>query len=178
MRLPDLLAKYLGLSSMGLADVVDWSKQELTLYARAMDEYQRPWGPGFKSLLPGKTQGRVASLYYNAWKRRAIPEAQAWHQRQIQVGLSIHRQLQSNPSQIAGPDHASASIGLCWMSMSICHCPQMWSILVAIAMMLDSNNTAEITHLSSYRIQLLTLNGLITGESAAGGSRASSPTGS
>ncbi|KAK9806490.1 hypothetical protein WJX73_002749 [Symbiochloris irregularis] len=83
-RLPESLARSLGLLSMGLADVADWTKQELTLYARAMEEYQRPWGPGFKSLLPGKPQGRVASLYYNAWKRRAIPEAQAWHQRQVQ----------------------------------------------------------------------------------------------
>lgn len=92
------LARDLGLHAMGVADAADWTAAELAVYSQAMDEFERPWGDGFKALLPGKTQERVAALYYNVWKRKAIPEARAWHERQQQVQPGVNTSCAAVPA--------------------------------------------------------------------------------
>lgn len=97
---PAPLAASLGLQAMGLADASDWSTAELAIYDRAMDEYHRPWGPGFKGLLPGKTQERAAALYYNAWKKQVIPQARAWFDRQERVSNCLSQYEDESASKL------------------------------------------------------------------------------
>ena len=50
-------------------------------------EGHEPWGPSFDAQpLGSKTTARIVSFYYNCWKTRALPQAQAWYERTEQVG--------------------------------------------------------------------------------------------
>ena len=58
---------------------------ELFMSALEASARHEPCGPSFDTL-PTKGCERVVSFYYNVWKTRAVPQAQAWYCRMEQVG--------------------------------------------------------------------------------------------